>query len=157
MKKIFILIGLIGCLGLNAQLYTWELSYNGNDITGSDSIYYGKSNEDWNNLFVTINVCVQYLEDIDAAMYFGGQSKILRRLTGSYVPNWYSSDDIGVNIGPLVADTAGTIFKPNYDSTWYCVTLIDKDFGFTNPAFWYVKNSTDSCEVRVVFEANRDR
>ena len=153
MKKLLVFIGLLITVFCNAQRYSWDVTGDGK----TDSIYYyTKGGEDWNNMKVTIDITIWTTEDDDLEFYFGGHDNKVTNDLGVQSWNYYSTDNLGVSIGPLAADTTGTIFTPNADSTRYAAKISIKSFDFKLPAYRTIGNETDSLNYYILWNAYRN-
>lgn len=156
MKKLLILIGLTGFLICNAQrdVFYWEVQSHGkNDTTAYDK---RGSGPDWAGCYVTIDVTIWNLEDTTGYMYFGGYSNKVTINTGVQDFKYLPSDDIGIDVSPLLIDTvSGTYLRPNADSSRYSVKLEKEHFPFQKPAMKYEMNDCDSVEYYILFTGVR--
>lgn len=155
MKKLLILIGLVGFISIQAQdIFYWEIRSDGKSDTTTYDKRAGEPN--WFGAFVTIDVTVWNLEDTTSVQYFGGFDPRVSVQTGKqdfkYIPN----DDMGVDIDPLLIDTVScTYLRPNADSSRYGFMISYENFPFPRPAHQHVMNTCDSVEYYIKFTGEK--
>jgi hypothetical protein len=153
MKKLFILIGLIGFLTCSAQDFSWGVRSHGkNDTTAYDR----HPNENWLGCYVTCEITIWNVEDITGQFTVGGFDNLVTIKTGKQNYSKYTVTSSGLDIDPIVADTSyvtGTQFKKNADSTRYNIKFSINKFANKSPAFTFTGGTTDSLEYYILFNA----
>lgn len=151
MKNVLVLIGLFVTMGISAQTFFWDVRSHGkNDTTAYDTRPDGNN---WLFTDVTVDITIWNLEDITGSFYIGGYDNKVTAKIGKQDFKYYVTIVSDDDLNPIVADTTGTFFAPNSDSTRWGAKLVFPDFASKKPAFQYIKGTTDSLEYYILFNA----
>lgn len=154
MKKLFILIGLFVCIGMNAQTFDWSVL----DTATSDTTVYDKRGNanNWFGTLVTIDITIWDTDGDSAMFYFGGYDNKVTINTGEQDFKYYNTDALGLSMSPLYADTTGvtgSYFQPNSDSSRYSCKLVLRNFAFKKPAYEIDMGTATSFNYFILFNA----
>lgn len=161
MKKLLVLIGLIISLAAYSQNETWSVSSQGkNDTIAFPS--HRDVTKNWLGQKVFVTITIWDVEALDGNFYIGGYSEAVSgRIKDKFAvtkPDWtyYGTADDGTDISPVVADTTGTGWIYNADSSAFNYRIAISNFALPRPGFIYHKNNTDSTNYNITFEKVKD-
>ncbi|MBN1683756.1 hypothetical protein JW865_09425 [Candidatus Bathyarchaeota archaeon] len=132
-----------------AQDKTFIIEFNGK-VSGTDTLIFDGRNGSWFKDFTVIDINVRNPEDATGALYLGGIMGEMSRIIGEKdfkFMGQYSD----IEIAPILTDITGTVLLPSPDTTWYGVKLSIYNFPCTKPAIWYVPNTCDSVDMKIIF------
>jgi hypothetical protein len=154
MKKIFILIGLIGCMALNAQSFFYEIyptAKSGYFKKPADTTFYDKTPDgNWFGRYVTVDINVKAMNHMTAKIYPGGYDDRVSTYESVHDFKYFNNAPYSF---PLVIDTAAGILIKNRG--WWTVKYSFRNFQFQKPAVKIVYGTTDSLKVYILFNAGQ--